>query len=79
MQQFEVSNMPNYSIIPIAWNKLHLQSRRVVDPIMIEDVPPSMTKAGMNEQFQNPVNTMIPIIKDFETPTETLTEIHVET
>ena len=36
VQQFEISNMPAFSITPIQCNEL---LRRVVEPIVIEDVP----------------------------------------
>ena len=48
VQQFEISNMPAYSITPIQCNEL---SRRVVEPIVIEDVPSPMTEEGMNKKF----------------------------
>ena len=32
----------------------------------------------MNQQFENPVSTEVPIIEDVEIPTETPAETHVE-
>ena len=50
-----------------------------MEPIVIDDVPSSMTDEGMNPQFENSFNLVIPIIEDAETPAETLAETWVET
>ena len=71
--------MPTYSIPPLPCNNLHLRSGRVVKPIIIEDVPSSITDEGMNPSFGNSFSAAIPIIDDAETPTETSIEIHDET
>ena len=72
-----------YSITPIPCNEVHLRSGRILEPIVIEDVPSSVTEERMNEQFENLVGTTNPIIEDVEThvetPIETLAETHIET
>ena len=50
-----------------------------MEPIVIEDVPSSMNEARMNQQFENSVSTIVPIIEDAETPTETHAETRIET
>ena len=77
--QFETSSMPTYSISPLSCNDLHLRLGRVVEPIVIEDVPSSMTDEGMNPRFENSFSLVIPIIEDSEKTVETLIEIHDET
>ena len=47
-QQFEIYTMPAYSLSPLPCNNLYLRSGRVVEPMIIEDVPSSMTDEGMN-------------------------------
>ena len=69
--------MPAYSITPIPYHDIHLRSRRVVEPLVIEDVPSSVTEERLNQQY--PSNTTIPVIKDGESPTETPPETHGET
>ena len=49
MQQVETLNIPSYSITDIPCNKLHLQFGRVVEPIIIEDVPTPVTGEGTNK------------------------------
>ena len=46
-----------------------------MEPIVIEDVPSSVTNEGMNPQFGNSFSSAIPIIEGVET----LIEIHDET
>ena len=75
VQQFKISSMPSYSISPLPCNNLNLRSGRVVEPIVIEDVPSSMTDEGMNLQFGNSFTLAIPIIEN----TETSIDIHDET
>ena len=69
--------MPAYSITSVPCNEIHLRSRRVVEPLAIEDVPSSVTEARMNQQY--PSNTSIPIIKNAENPTEIPVETQEET
>ena len=51
----------------------------MVEPIVLEYVPSSMTNDGMNPPFGNSFSSTIPIIEDAETPTEMPIEIHNET
>ena len=69
--------MPAYSITPISCNVIHLQSRRVVEPLIIEDVPSFVFEERMNQQYSS--NAAIPIIEDVEIPTETPAETNRET
>ena len=78
-QQFKISSMLVYSISPLPCNNLHLRSRRVVEPIFIEDVPSYMIDEGMNPQFGNSFNSVIPIIEYVETPAKMPIEIHDKT
>ena len=71
--------MPAYSISPLSCNDLHLQSGRVVDPIVIEDVSSSMIDEGMNPWFENSFSSAIPIIEDVETLAKKPIKIHDET
>ena len=64
--------MPAYSITPVPSNNIHLQSERVVEPLVIEDVPSSTSEEKMNQQYLS--NAEIPIIEDIESPTETPSE-----
>ena len=50
-----------------------------MEPILIEDVPSSVTDEGMNPLFGNAFSSAIPIIEDEKIPAETLIEIHDET
>ena len=50
-----------------------------MEPIVIEGVPSSVIEEGMNQWFKNSFSTTIPIIKDVETPAETLVETLAET
>ena len=79
VQQFETSSMPYYSISPLSCNDLHLQSGRVVEPVVMEDVPFSMNEDGTNQQFGNSFSSEIPIIEDVETSVETPAETTIET
>ena len=69
--------MPAYSITPVPCNDIHLRSRRVVEPLVIEYVPSSVTKERVNQQY--PFNTTIPIIEDDESPIEIPKETQEET
>ena len=50
-----------------------------MEPVIIEDVPFSMTEEGMNQQFRNSFSSEIPIIEDVETSVETPAETVIET
>ena len=82
VKQFKISTMTSYSISHLPCNNLNLRSRRVVEPIVIEDVPSSMADEGMNTPFGNSFCSVIPIIEDVETsaktPDETATETPIE-
>ena len=54
--------MPTYSINPIPYNNIHLRSGIVVDPLVIEDVPSSVSKERMNQKYL--AHTIVPIIED---------------
>ena len=69
--------MPTYSITPLPCNDIRLRSGRVVEPLVIEDVPSSVSEEMMNQQYSP--HTTIPIIEDVEIPTETPFEKHRET
>ena len=70
-----------YSITSIPCNDILLRLGRVVEPLVIEDVPYYVTEARMNQQY--PSNTTIPIIEDdkipIETPAEAQREPFIET
>ena len=68
--------MPTYSITRVPCNDICLRSGRVVDPLVIEDVPSSVFEERMNQHYSS--NVAIPIIEDAESPTETPTETHRE-
>ena len=61
--------MPAYSITPISCNDIRLRSGRVVEPLVIKDVPSSVSEERMNQQYSS--NAAIPIIEDDGSPTET--------
>ena len=48
-----------------------------MEPLVIEDVPSSMSEERMNQQYSS--HTVVPIIEDVESPTETPVETHTET
>ena len=50
-----------------------------MQPVVIEDVPFSMTEEGTNQQFGNSFSSEIPIIEDVETSVETPAETTIET
>ena len=58
-----------YSITLISCNDIHLRSGRVEEPLVIEDVPSSVSKERMNHHHS--YNATIPIIEDAEIPTKT--------
>ena len=69
--------MPTYSITLVPFHDICLQSGRVVELLVIEDVPSSVTEVRMNQHY--PYNTSIPIIENVESPTKTLTKTQGET
>ena len=48
IHQFEIVNMPAYSLTPVLYNDIRLRSRKVVEPAIIEDVPSPMHEEGVN-------------------------------
>ena len=50
-----------------------------MEPIIIEDVPSSVTDEGMNPSFGISFSAVIPVIEDVETPGEILAKMPVET
>ena len=63
--------MPTYSITPVPCNDIRLRSGKVVEPLIIEDVPSSMHEEGMNPQY---LSNATPIIEYTEHPTNILAE-----
>ena len=63
--------MPAYSLSPVPCNDIYLRSGKIVEPVITEDVPPSMHKKGGSSQ--HPSDT-IPIIEDAEHPLEGMAE-----
>ena len=59
--------MPSYSLTPKPYNDIRLRSGKVVEPLIIEDVPSSVHEEGMNPQYLSKAAT--PIIEDVEHPT----------
>ena len=57
--------MPAYSLSIVPCSDIHLRSRKIVEPIIIEDAPPSVHKEGVSSQ--HPFDT-VPIIEDAEHP-----------
>ena len=70
IHQFATVNMPAYSLSPVPCNNIHLRSRKVVEPVIIEDVP-SPVHEGVNPQH---LSNMTPIIEDAEHPTNVSAE-----
>ena len=69
--------MPSYSITPVPCNDVHLLSRRVVEPLIIEDVPSSMHEERVNPQYLS--NTVTPIIEYAKHPTNVPDETQKDT
>ena len=59
--------MPNYSLTPVPCNDIHLRSGKVVEPLIIEDVPYLVHEEGVNPQY---LSNATPIIEDVEHPTD---------
>ena len=64
--------MPAYSLTPIPCNDIRLRLGKVVEPLIIEDVPSSIHEEGMNPQYLS--NTATLIIEDAEHPTNMTAE-----
>ena len=64
--------MPTYSLSLVPCNDIRLRSGKIVEPVIIEDVPPSVHEEGMNPQYLS--NTVTPIIEDDEHPTNMTAE-----
>ena len=58
--------MPAYSLTPVPCNNIRLRSGKVVEPIIIEDVPSPVHEEGVNPQH---LSNMTPIIEDAKHPT----------
>ena len=65
VHQFEIVNMPTYSLTPMPCNDIRLRSGKVVESIIIED------EEGVNPQH---LSTTTPIIEDAEHPTNVSVE-----
>ena len=63
--------MTTYSLSPVPCSDIHLQSRKIVEPVITEDAPPFVHKEGVSPQ--HPPN-IIPIIEDVEHPLDGMTE-----
>ena len=71
VHQFETVNMPTYSLTPVPYNDIHLQSGKIVEPVIIEDVPSPMHEEGVNPQH---LSNVTPIIDNAEHPTNVSTK-----
>ena len=63
--------MPTYSLSPVPCNDICLRSGKIVEPIIIEDVPSPIHEEGANPQY---LSNMTPIIEDVEHPTNVSAE-----
>ena len=63
--------MLDYSLSPVPCNDTRLRSRKIVEHVIIEDVPPSVHEEGMNPQH---LSDTTPIIEDDEHPTNVSVE-----
>ena len=59
--------MPTYSLTLVPCNDIRLRLGKVVEPVIIEDVPSFVHEEGMNPHYLS--NTATPIIEDVEHPT----------
>ena len=64
--------MPAYSLTPVPCNDICLRSGKVVEPLIIEDVPSPVQEEGVNPHN---LSNMTPIIEDAEHPTNGSAEI----
>ena len=58
--------MPAYSLSPVPCNDIRLRSGKIVELVIIEDVPSPVHEEGVNAQH---LSDTIPIIEDVEHPT----------
>ena len=63
--------MPAYSLSLVPCNDIHLRSGKIVEPVITEDVSPSVHKE--EESSQHPFD-IVPIIEDAEHPLKGTTE-----
>ena len=63
--------MPAYSLSLVPCNDIRLRSGKIVEPVIIEDAPPSVHEERVNPQ--HPSDT-IPIIEDAEHPIDGMGE-----
>ena len=57
--------MPTYSLSPVTCNDICLRSGKIVEPVIIEDAPPSVHEEGAKPQH---LSDTISIIEDAEHP-----------
>ena len=65
--------MPSYSPNHVPCNDIRLRSGKVVEPVIIEDVPSPVHEEGVNPQH---LSNTTPIIEDAEHPTNGSAETH---
>ena len=63
--------MPTYSLSHMPCNDMHLRSGKIVEPVIIEDVPPSVHEEGVDPQH---LSDTIPIIENAEHPINGMAE-----
>ena len=63
--------MPAYSLTLVPYNDIRLRSGKVVEPLIIKDVPSTMHEEGVNPQH---LSKTTPTIDYVEHPTNVLTE-----
>ena len=63
--------MHAYSLYHMPCNDICLRLGKIVEPVIIEDVPPSVHEEGMNSQH---LSDTTPIIEDDEHPTNGMAE-----
>ena len=63
--------MPAYSLTHVPCNDIRLRSRKVVELVIIEDVPSLVHEEGVKPQN---LSNMTPIIEDVEHPSNVLDE-----
>ena len=63
--------MPAYSLTPVPYNDIRLRLGKVVEALIIENVPFPVHEEGVNPQH---LSNVTPIIEDVEHPTNMSTE-----
>ena len=63
--------MPAYSLSLVPCNDIRLRLGKIVELVIIEDVPPSVHEEGVNPQH---LSNTTPIIEDVDHPTNGSTE-----